>query len=315
MQLIVRQSVLPVVLGIALFVAGCGGGASGGGSSPTSPTSVATPSGCSGSPVGQVAVQFGGTDGNGINLQVFGETFNQPIAAGDQFTVTRSVVPCSYEVVGQMLGRSLTVMFGRTSPFTNREAGVELGSVVVEEGPSWVFGPTDNSCAVRFNASSPNGPPPPGPFNIRIRFRVANSNGVQSSGTGCGTPVAVVAPTPTPTPPPTPVGNFNGTYSGDAVGTGSFRLTAIVTGTVVSGVLRTPITPPVQGTIPITGTATASGAVAFTAIDDCGAAQYRMTGQITVGSSGSAVMAGTWEEDGAVDCRGATSGTFTLTRQ
>ena len=119
---------------------------------------------------------------------------------------TRSVVPCSYEVVGQMLGRSLNVVFGQTSPFTNREAGVELGSVVVEEGPSWVFAPIDNACAVRFNASSPNGPPPPGPFNIRIRFRVANSNAVQSSGTGYGTPVAVVAPTPTPTPPSTPVG-------------------------------------------------------------------------------------------------------------
>ncbi len=119
-------------------------------------------------------------------IERFGETFNQQIAPGEIFRVTRAVVPCDYEIAGQMLGRSLTVVFSRTSPFTTADLsrGVEKGSVVIDEGPNGVFGPSDTNCSVRFNATGgPSAPPPP--FNITIRFRVSTSNVIDRGG-GCG---------------------------------------------------------------------------------------------------------------------------------
>jgi hypothetical protein len=102
-----------------------------------------------------------------------------------RFKVTRAVVPCNYEVTGQMLGRSLTVTFGRTPPFESRVPGVEKGSVVIDEGPNGVFGPAETACSARFNATGgPNAPSPP--FNIKIRFRVSTSNAVDDRGGGCG---------------------------------------------------------------------------------------------------------------------------------
>lgn len=174
------KSAVVVLLGFGALA--CGGGNSGG--SPTAPTAAA-PAGCSGTAVPQVEVNFGGTNGAGMLVQLFGETFDQQIPAGDMFRVTRAVVPCTYEVVGQMRGRTLSVGFSRTSPFERRGPGVEKGSVVIDEGPNGAFGPADLACRVDFNASgSANAPSPP--FNIRIRFRVATSNAVDDRGGGCG---------------------------------------------------------------------------------------------------------------------------------
>ena len=180
---------LPVhVVGLILFTAAltgaCGksGSDSGSSSSPTSPTAAAA--GCSGSAVPQVRVGIQSFDGLGLRIQMFGETFDHPTLA-DSLVVTRALTPCDYEIAGQMLGRNLSITFGRTSPFTNRAQGVEKGSVVIVEGPG-TFGPAETACQVRFQSVSVNGPPPPGPFNIRIRFRVANTNGVDDRGGGCG---------------------------------------------------------------------------------------------------------------------------------
>lgn len=186
MIVMARLVIVGLVLLIAALADACGssGGSS---SSPTAPTAAA-PAGCSGRAVPQVEVGFVGgpePEGTGIVIQLFGETFNQQIASREIFRVTRAVVPCNYEITGQMLGRSLGVTFGRTPPFESRGPGVEKGSVVVDDGPAWVFGPVETACSVRFNAmGGPNAPSPP--FNIKIRFRVANSNAVDDRGGGCG---------------------------------------------------------------------------------------------------------------------------------
>ena len=208
-----RVVTVGAVLVLAWLTAGCGGG-SGDSSSPTSPTAVAAP-GCTGAAVPQVQVAFQSFDGLGVRLQVFGETIDRPtMAAGESVIVTRAVAPCSYEVTGQMLGRSLNVVFSRTSPFSNPAQGVELGSVVIDEGPG-VFGPADANCAVRFNSQGgASGGPPPGPFNIKIRFRVSNTNAVSSSS-GCGSaPTAAPPPTPIPAPTPAPGVNLAGVWTG-----------------------------------------------------------------------------------------------------
>jgi hypothetical protein len=120
-----------------------------------------------------------------------------------------------------MLSRgSLSFAFSLTPPFNTRSAGVEKGSVVIDEGPEGVFGPDDAACSVRFNA--PNGTPTGPPYNIKIRFRVATSNAVDDRGGGCGpsatsTPAPVPAPTPTPTP--VPGVNLSGTWTGTSIGT------------------------------------------------------------------------------------------------
>jgi hypothetical protein len=184
MNVMARLVIVGLVLLIAALAGACGG-SGGSSSSPTAPTAAA-PAGCSGRAVPQVEVSFsGGMEGTGIMIQLFGETFNQQIASGETFRVTRAVVPCNYEITGQMLGRSLSVRFALTSPFESRSAGVEKGSVVIDEGPNGVFGPAELACAVRFNATGgPNAPAPP--FNIKIRFRVATSNAVDDRGGGCG---------------------------------------------------------------------------------------------------------------------------------
>lgn len=183
MKRVMGIGAVPVATMLLTF--GCGG-SDGSSSSPTAPT-AAVPAGCSGSAVPQVEVSFTATLGEGINVQLFGETFNRRIAVGEIFKVTRSVVPCDYEITGQMLGRNLAVGFARTPPFENRGPGVEKGSVVIVEGPNGVFGPVETACSVRFNATGgPNQPPPPPPFNIKIRFRVSNSNAVDDRGGGCG---------------------------------------------------------------------------------------------------------------------------------
>jgi len=181
-----KQSVCVFVLMVGSLTNACGGGSGGGSSaSPTSPTAI-TPAGCSGSPVQQVQVSFNSSDGSGMVIQLFGETFNQPtLALNQSFVVTRAVVPCSYELTGQMLGnRFFTIYFGRTSPFSNAEQGVERGSIVIDEGPGGTFGP--NGCSVVFRAplSPDGGLTPPGPFNIKLRFRVSKTNSIGNGGCG-----------------------------------------------------------------------------------------------------------------------------------
>jgi hypothetical protein len=211
-------SVLSIPI-LALLAASCSGG-DGDSSSPTSPSAAAA--GCSGSAVPQVRVGFQSFDGLGLRVVMYGETFDHPTLT-ESLVVTRALTPCDYEIVGQMLGRSLSVNFGRTTPFTNREQGVERGSVVIVEGPG-TFSSSAEGCAVRFQSqATANGQGPPGPFNIRIKFRVANTNGVDSTG-GCGeaavsaAPPATPPPTPSPTTPapttPAPTLNLAGTWTG-----------------------------------------------------------------------------------------------------
>ena len=184
-------------------------------------------------------------------IQLFGETINQPTLALNQtFTVTRAVVPCTYELTGQMLGnRTLTIYFGRTSPFSNAEQGIERGSMVIDEGPG-TFGPATTGCSVIFRVLSPDGgPTPPGPYNIKLHFRVSRTNAITSSG-GCGEPTPTLAPAPTPTPAPAPVVNLSGAWSGTVTPT-------------ISGATRPPFTVAVtfqHAGSQLTGTFTGFGA-------------------------------------------------------
>jgi hypothetical protein len=173
-------------IGVVILVVGLNFGCGKGSSSPTAPT-VAAPSGCSGAAVERIEINFGGQgQETGVAIQLFGKTINQQIAAGQQFAVTENVVPCSYEVSGQMLGRVLSVGFSRTPPFKDFSGsvgkGVEKGSVVVDEGPNPEFGPATGNCVVNFRQNAGGAPP----YNIKIRFRVANSNAVGGQGGGCG---------------------------------------------------------------------------------------------------------------------------------
>lgn len=207
----------------SLIASACSSGA---GSSPTAPTTptAAAPAGCSGTAIPRVEVNVNaGSTGTAVMFQLFGETFNQQFTAGQKLVITRSVVPCSYELVGQMLSRgSLSFAFSLTPPFDSRSAGVEKGSVIIDEGPAGVFGPDDAACSVRFTAA--NGTTAEPPYNIKIRFRVATSNAVDDRGGGCGpsatsTPAPVPTPTPTPTPAPVPGVNLSGTWTGTSTAT------------------------------------------------------------------------------------------------
>lgn len=121
-------------------------------------------------------------------------------------------------------------------------------------------------------------------------------------GSGGGSPTA-----------PTSVPTANGTYSGTATGSlnlTSFLLTATVADEVITGTLREPEG---AGQIPVSGTASSSGAVTMTATDDCGASVYTLSGSIALDAAGGAVMTGTWSQPAAAGCP-ASSGTFTMTR-
>lgn len=174
--------------GLAALVAACGGS---GGGSPLAPT-VTPPAGCSGTAIEKVLVSFTGSGSAvGINLQVFGKTFNQQIAAGQSLNVTEDVVPCSYEITGHMTsGQALSVGFGRNTtngfsgPF-NPQAGVERGSIVVDEGPNPVFGPTTQGCHVDFKSPTGFNAPLP-PFSLKIRFKVSSTNAVNQGPQGSG---------------------------------------------------------------------------------------------------------------------------------
>lgn len=122
------------------------------------------------------------------------------------------------------------------------------------------------------------------------------------------------APPPAAPEPPIAAPTFDGTYSGNATGTGRFRIAPTVTGGVITGILSTPPDAEEQASIPLAGTASAAGAVAMTATDPCGGQVYSLTGSITVDATGGAVMTGTWSQPAAPNCSEARSGTWTATR-
>lgn len=141
-------------------------------------------------------------------------------------------------------------------------------------------------------------------------------------------PGADPAPPPPPAEPAPPAApTFEGTYSGSGTGTqinlgpappptspSNFVLTVVVAGEVVTGALGTPPGAEFQATIPLAGTASASGAVTFTAKDFCGGQLYTFVGSITDGSAGDATMTGTWSQPPVADCSRGASGTWTATR-
>lgn len=114
---------------------------------------------------------------------------------------------------------------------------------------------------------------------------------------------------------------YNGTYVGSATGTqlnldnttgpSAFQLNIIVSGTTITGVLRDP-----SGVhqIPLSGWATTTGNVTFTASDTCGGAVYTMSGSIAGQAKGSSLN-GSWMEAAAANCSKGANGTFTTTRQ
>ncbi len=117
-------------------------------------------------------------------------------------------------------------------------------------------------------------------------------------------------------PVPTPAPTFNGTYSGSATrnGSTSFRITVTVAEAVITGALGTPPGAEVQASIPLSGSTSAAGAVTMTAIDDCGASLYTLTGSLAIDAAGVATMAGTYTEAGAPGCGPPRSGTWSAAR-
>jgi hypothetical protein len=109
----------------AAFVIGCGGG--GGGSTPTSPT-ASTPSGCSGSPITNVAIGLGASGGSAYKFtaDVYGESVSG--TGPPTFLVTRNVVPCDYELKIQVLEalQEFWVVFG----FPPKTKSPDSGGVV-----------------------------------------------------------------------------------------------------------------------------------------------------------------------------------------
>jgi hypothetical protein len=84
----------------------------------------------------------------------------------------------------------------------------------------------------------------------------------------------------------------------------------VVTDGVISGTLSTPPNAEVQGSIPLSGTVSTSGQVAFRATDNCGGQVYSFTGSIA-----GTQMSGSWSQPAVAGCSEARSGTFTATRQ
>jgi hypothetical protein len=130
----------------------------------------------------QVRIFFNAGGGNGFAgfaAQVFGESFTGQLTPGQYFNVERNVVPCTYEVTGQMLDRRLQVGFGVARAGAARGeqfGGVDRGSIVVDEGPSPSIGtPGEGSgdCSVTLNQLVQSSQPP---FAFRIRFRVIPTN-------------------------------------------------------------------------------------------------------------------------------------------
>ena len=104
-----------------------------------------------------------------VTVTVFGETFNVQEASGQSpFRIQRNVVPCDYELTGQMRPGTFNIIFGfrRTNDpkAPTDTGGIESTSLIVDQGGTGTF---ENPCVLVVNSS--------GAF--RIRFRVVPSNG------------------------------------------------------------------------------------------------------------------------------------------
>ena len=177
-------------LGVVFLALGWGVSCGKGGGSPTAPT-VAAPPGCSGAAVERIEVSFsvsGGLHPGGVNVELFGKRYDRQIEVGQRVTVTEDVVPCDYEIAGQMLGANLSVGFGRTPPFSgsfSAAEGVERGSVVIVEGPNGVVS-TSGNCRIDYRVPVVGSGGQPPPSDIKLRFRVSKTNAISGMGGGCG---------------------------------------------------------------------------------------------------------------------------------
>jgi hypothetical protein len=147
-------------------VLSCGGGSSGGSKPLSLPALPAAPTqaGCTGTAIGGVEININ----TPATITVFGETFNIQEASGQAaFKIQRNVVPCDYELVGQLRPGNFNTIIGftRTTDPRNDTGGIEAGSLVVDQGGTGTPS-SQNPCNLNVNGSS-----------FRIRFKVVASNG------------------------------------------------------------------------------------------------------------------------------------------
>jgi hypothetical protein len=131
---------------------------------PTAPSALA-PSGCTGQPINNVSVRFFGPP---FTAQLFGESVNGQTSP---VVIERSVVPCEYELSGQLLeGSAMNISLGFAAGQRAPAAGgIDPASIVIVEGvnPRTSRGSGDfPSCIVELGWA------PPFPVNFRIKFRV-----------------------------------------------------------------------------------------------------------------------------------------------
>lgn len=166
-----------IVLATAIVVSSTlGQSCTGGGSTGTSPTAPALPAapappGCSGTPVGGVQININAP----VTVSVFGETFNVQEASGQSpFRIQRNVVPCDYELIGQMRPGTFNIILGfrrTTDPRSGTDTGgIESSSISVDQGGTGTF---ENPCVLVVNSSGGGG--------FRVRFKVVSSNGCSPS--------------------------------------------------------------------------------------------------------------------------------------
>ena len=166
-----------IILATAIVVAStlgqsCKGGA-GGNSSDTSPTAPSLPTppappGCSGTPVGGVEININ----TPVTVSVFGETFDVQQASGQStFKIQRNVVPCDYELTGQMRPGTFAIILGfrRTSdPRANNDTGgIDSSSTIVDQGGTGTVPNPSTPCVLQVSSSG----------SFRVRFKVVSSNG------------------------------------------------------------------------------------------------------------------------------------------
>jgi hypothetical protein len=107
-------------------------------------------------------------------ISVFGETFNTDDATGQNaFRIQRNVIPCDYELAGQLRPGNFNaiVAFTRTTDPRTDTGGIEAGSIVVDQGGTGAPS-TQNPCLINVNSTS---------GSFRVRFKVVASNGCRSN--------------------------------------------------------------------------------------------------------------------------------------
>jgi hypothetical protein len=168
-----KLSVSLLLLG--LFLVACKGGGTGGGSNIPAAPSAVVPAGCSGSAINGITIRFGsnGVPTQRFSIQIFGETVSGQ--APPFFNLTRAVVPCDYELVGQILEASSPIQVAFGFPDGTRapeRGGVVPSSIVAVEGPNHrlppIFGSQPAGCLHQFGDAQT-----PLPATFRLRFRVS----------------------------------------------------------------------------------------------------------------------------------------------